>query len=252
MKKLLIVFAALTLGAGAASAADVYQNSSKDTYPFVAPTAAVRAEPFKGGWVGIEGGLGMVNNEIGVGVTDGDAVGYYGVLDGAGAQIGILGVNAGWNFQFGKILVGPAVYYNWVNGKAKATVTSTQFPGSFGADDDYLSKWGIGGRLGYQPWDHTLLYTGLYYTRLDSEVSAWDPDGPVTTPDGTVFPKGVTYNGWQTVLGIETMFSDHVSGKLEGSYSHYGAEDLYRDTGLVINSQPSVLEVKAGLSYHLN
>lgn len=162
------------------------------------------------------------------------------------AQGGLLGVQAGYNHQWGSFVLGVEgdLSYSWADGSSRINT----FPGGTDAgardDSEYSYLASITGRAGYA-FDRTLLYAkgGIAFTRL--EMSDYDD------PDNFNARGADNLTGWTIGGGVEHALNDKWSVK--------GEYQFYRFSGDVALDDPvpfrtyegdfNVHAVKIGLNY---
>lgn len=245
MKKFAVLASAIAaLGfVSAAKAADMPVKA-----PIVAPVTN-----WSGLYLGINAGYawGTTNHTDNFGATSGS-------FNTSG---GVLGVTYGYNWQFGRYVIGFEGDFDYanINGSLNAGVPCSVNLGTtcftnmkdFGTDRV---------RLGYDV-NGWLLYgtAGIGYGEVNAGQS---PCGFVTVravPGGFVgggFSCGDKWRiGWVAGVGVEKMFAPNWSAKLE--YLHYdlGSKVVYNPTNVPAGSAfVSVLErgdmVRAGVNYH--
>ena len=212
---ILMAFAAGTIGATAANAADLYVPPPAS--PVYSPAAAY---DWSGFYIGLQGGFDW--NHATTPTT------Y-----AANENGGIVGVYGGYNWMFASnwlLGVDASINYSWASGSdPTAGVTNSAGPNWKGF---------VRGRLGYA-WDRFLLYgtagaAGMGYTANVTGFSS-----------GTASPWG-----WTVGLGAEMAVSQNLTARLDYSYQDYGTFTLGGSApvgGTTVNVNSSTL--MAGLAY---
>jgi outer membrane immunogenic protein len=146
------------------------------------------------------------------------------------------GLQAGYNRQFGKYVVGVETDFNFTGGSNSSTINATGplltpafFPETISHKLDWFGT--VRGRLGVTPVDRLLLYAtgGLAYGRVASSTSI-----TFNTP-GIFFPfagsASTIGTGWTVGGGGEWAFADHWSAKLEYLYVDLGTMSYLSGNG---------------------
>jgi outer membrane immunogenic protein len=268
MKKLVFVGIALgtlgaaALGIGSASAADLSPMYTK------APPAAVPAGyDWSGIYLGAHVGGAWATNDLsdpGLGFL---ALAGFGVpvvqtTDSSGV---IGGIQGGWNYQFGRFVLGTELDFSWadVNGTSTSTFApailgpGTSISRSLTANTDWIGTSTL--RLGYAR-DRVLFYSkvGAAFAHTNY-TSTWVGNGP---GGGTLFTGtgDKTNVGWTVGFGAEWAFWNNWSAKLEYDYMNFGSKTIPINGVIgpgVINAPGSfgvvneqqINEVKFGINY---
>lgn len=172
-------------------------------------TAAVRAENWTQGYLGVGIGADAMTSEI-----HGDLCCLGASESGpVGGDLG-LSITAGADYQLNShFVVGAFVSYDWSNIETTASVSD-------GIDTVSASllninqSWTVGGRFGVLATPSTLLYALLGYTWLDVEDIGF-LSLPLT--DST---------GWTSGFGFEHKLAGGLSVRGEYSFTHFGRETL--------------------------
>jgi outer membrane immunogenic protein len=229
MYKLIMVgFAVGALVAtGSANAADL---------PFKAPPRAVAPAPAAYDWSGI-----YVGAHVGGGWATNDqsdpGLGIIGTLLGVPPvqttdSSGILGgVQAGWNYQIGRFVIGTEVDFSWADVTGTSTSTfaagiagpGTSISRSLAADTDWIATSTI--RLGYAH-DRWMFYSkaGAAFAHTNYTVN-WVGNGA----GGANLFAGTgdqTHVGWTVGFGAEWAFWNNWSAKLEYDFMDFGSKTV--------------------------
>jgi len=202
--------------------------------PLKAPQAPVAAPTWTGTYIGINGGWasGTSNHSFQSGPSTGD-------FDISG---GVAGVTYGGNWQAGHVVLGFESDFDWAH--INGTVNNGICVGGGGTTCFTNTKWLSTERM-RAGWDFNgwLLYgtAGAAFAR----VRAGQDGCPVT------FCGERTRTGWTAGVGVETMFWQNWSAKLE--YLHY---DLGNDFMYTPGPSVRVLDrgdmIRAGINYHFD
>ena len=199
MKKFLLAGAALLALSGAASAADLtYEPAPAPVEPIVTEAAF----NWTGFYVGVHGGA-----------LFGD---FTGDLDGLSGTGGLIGAQAGYNYQID----------HWVIGVETDIAYSSL---SDVADLEWLGKTTVRG--GYA-WDKFLLYAkgGVAYGDIKfADESQWNV-------------------GWTAGAGVEYAFTNNITAKLEYNYVDLGEDDI-GDFVPAVSGGATGSSVTAGLNF---
>ncbi len=142
---------------------------------------------------------------------------------------GVLGVQAGYNFQHGRWVFGVegdvsgsnidgGVTYDFDLGTPADTVTETQ-----SMDLQYMAT--LRARLGYDMGPFLLYATaGWAVANIDTNFTT-TVSGAGALPDGTISGSdSVTHDGWVFGGGVEGWVRDNVSIRMEYLYANFGEE----------------------------
>ena len=223
MKKFLLGTVALVAFAAPAMAADLGARTYTKA-PAYAPAPIYNWTGFYIG--GHVGGAFVADDSIAAGLT----------ANNDGQFLG--GVQGGYDYQFAP---------NWVLGaEAQYSWTGSQNNGFSGGGFEFVNKQkGLGsvtGRLGYT-WGPALLYAKGGYAFADYSTSF---------TGGTVaaFSKG-SQDGYTVGAGLEYLFTQNWSGKLEYQYFDFG-NTTFNYLGTNYTAKNDEHTVKAGLNYRFN
>jgi outer membrane immunogenic protein len=199
MKKFLLAGTALLALSGAATAADLtYEPAPAPVEPIVTEAAF----DWTGFYVGVHGGA-----------LFGD---FTGDLDGLSGTGGLVGAQAGYNYQID----------HWVIGVETDIAYSSL---SDVADLDWLGKTTVRG--GYA-WDKFLVYAkgGVAYGDIKfADESQWNV-------------------GWTAGAGVEYAFTNNLTAKLEYNYVDLGEDDI-GDLTPAVSGGATGSSVTAGLNF---
>jgi outer membrane immunogenic protein len=233
MKKLLLATAALAMMATAASAADLPQRQ-------VAPAPYVPVAPaftWTGFYLGLNAGYAFASSDKINWADTGPAGGS--IKASRDGFIG--GAQAGYNWQFGQMVVGAETDIQYTDLKKRG---NDGFGGTARVDTNYLGT--VRARLGFVPMDRALLYVtgGLAYG--DTKLEAFN-----TLVGGA--SKRDTNVGWTLGAGVEYAITNNITTKLEYLYYDLGSSKLnYSNANLDAASYKTENRgsiVRAGLNY---
>ncbi len=208
----LLAVAALALGAGTASAADLGQRPV-----YKAPPAPVMAAyNWSGFYVGGHLGYGWGSEEARF-----TASGLTGATDPDGF---LAGAQLGFNWQTGAFVFGIEGDWTWTNADGTSATAVASDHNWYGSAT---------GRLGYA-WDNWLLYVKGGAAWMDADY----------TFGGT---GGGTRSGWTLGTGLEWAVGNNWSAKLEYNYMDFGSETYTLPTSTAIDTQVHL--IKLGLNY---
>jgi outer membrane immunogenic protein len=207
MRRSLLATAAFAASIGAAAAADLGGGRVIPALPEV-PAVLAPSTSWSGCYAGVGGGWGVSK-------TEAEAFGF--VIDGLGADGGILSALGGCDLQLGQVVVGAFGEYSWHHDH------TLQFgPLSTSLDE----SWSVGGRAGVLVGP-TLVYGLAGFTRAEFEFGDHD---------------GIVYGG-----GVELPIGNGFALRGEYTFSDYDTE---RYDGFV-DVSPDVHAVKAALTYKI-
>lgn len=129
----------------------------------------------------------------------------------------------GYNWQAGSVVFGVEGDWNWISGKANATIPSG-IPVFASSDLRWMST--VRGRVGYTIMPSTLLYV----TGGAAWASFSDAWGSPTTPTFTMSDSFVR-TGWTAGGGIEQMFATHWTARAEVLYADFGTHEVISTAG---------------------
>lgn len=257
MKKL--ISAGIALGALALSGSVQAADLPVKARPMAAPVGYDWSGIYLGAHVGggwatndlSDPGLGFIGSLLGVPVVQ--------TTDSSGILGGITG---GWNYQFGRFVLGTEFDFSWadVNGTSTSTLLGFGGPGTgisraLTANTDWMGTSTL--RLGYAH-DRVLFYSkaGAAYAHT-KYTDNWTAPVIGTLFTGTADKTAV---GWTVGFGAEYAFWNNWSAKLEYDFMDFGSKtipvngvigpgvvNLPFSAGLV--NEQTIQEVKFGVNY---
>jgi outer membrane immunogenic protein len=234
MKKFLLATVALVaLGATVpALAADLPARTQYTK----APAYAAPLYNWTGFYIGGHlGGVFSDNSNFG-GLTTGN--------NGNGRFLG--GLQGGADYQFNpNWVIGAEAEYSWIAGNNGSVV----FPNGSSYTNNQRGLGSVTGRIGYT-WGPGLLYVKGGYAYSDNNES-------VVNGAGASVPfafSGNHSNGYTVGAGLEYMFTQNWSGKIEYQYYNFGSSSFTAPAALVPfgNFRTDDHVVKAGINYRFN
>ncbi len=258
-----MAFGAVVAAANSSQAADL---------PFKAAPQAVAPAPaydWSGIYIGAHVGGGWATNDLSdpsIGLVAVALPGFPVVQTTDSSGI-LGGVQAGWNYQFGRFVLGTEFDFSWAD--VNGTSTSTFAPGFAGAgssisrsltaNTDWIGTSTL--RLGYAH-DHWLFYSkvGAAYDHT-KYTSAWTANIP-GGGGGSIFAGtgSKTQVGWTVGFGVEWAIWNNLSAKLEYDFMDFGSKTIPINGAFglggpaigasfgLVNEQ-TISEVKFGLNY---
>lgn len=234
MKRLLFATATVVAFASAANAADLPARTYTKAPPPITPPAIIY------NWTGfyIGGHLGGAFN----GSND-----FFG---SDGRFLG--GVQVGADYQFNtNWVLGVEGQYSWTDRKT----TAVDFlPGGFTISDRNSNLGSVTGRLGYA-WGPALLYAkGGVAFREGNHVNVYD----TFTGAPVAFTSSRDSVGWTVGGGLEYLFTQNWSGKIEYQYYNFGNTDVTIPVApatlapAAVSYRADVHTIKAGINYRFN
>ncbi|UGV24834.1 porin family protein [Rhodopseudomonas boonkerdii] len=230
MKKFLLGTAALLAMGASASAADLAARPYTKAPAYVAAPIYNWTGFYIGGHVG-----GAFNGNSGFGGTSDNSDGRF-----------LGGVQAGADYQFApNWVIGIEGQYSWVGNNN----TNIVFGGTgFGYNLNQKGLASVTGRIGYT-WGPALLYVKGGWAYQDATETLFAPVGytggfATTTKD----------NGYTVGAGLEYLFTQNWSGKIEYQYYDFGKTEITTPALSAIygSSKNDQHTVKAGLNYRFN
>ena len=204
-----------------AYAADVYVAA-----PDESPVIEVGAPDFSwaGPYIGLQGGYDW-NSAVNTSHPDEDIT--------AAINGGLVGLYAGYNWQFGQAVVGvdASVNFDWAVG----SVLSLGVPTGDTAEVDWKAF--LRARFGFAVADHLLIYgtAGASYADLKPIFA-----GGVVQGDPAAW-------GWTVGAGVEFALSQHVTARLDYAYADYGSYNY--PGGIVATNASHTLTGGVALKY---
>ena len=180
----------------------------------LAATAAIAAEPpalaplppppvFT--WTGV-----YLTAQVG-GAFDGTTVNINGWTHGFGQSGAFGGINLGYNYQIGALVLGLQAEYNF------AGITGSSFSYPFGLTDSIRQFGSVDGRLGYA-FNRFLVYAigGFAYGDIRHSIQ----------PAGAYSPLffGASEYGWDVGGGVEYALTDNWTARVEYRYYNWGTK----------------------------
>jgi len=225
MKKFLLGTAALLAMGASASAADLAARPYTKAPAYVASPIYNWTGFYIGGHVG---GAFAGNNAItGTDNSDGRFLG---------------GIQGGYDYQFApNWVLGIEANYSWTGSSNNNGVVN-----GYAYNSDLKGLGSVTGRLGYT-WGPALLYVKGGYAYADLNQSIVGP---------TVVVLDVKKNGYTVGAGLEYLFTQNWSGKIEYQYYDFGNTTVVSGLGAFGLNGTSYKNdehtVKAGLNYRFN
>ncbi len=232
MKSLFAAAAILAFGACSASAADLAPRS----YTKASPPIVAHVYNWTGFYIGAEAGRGWGGDRWGD---------VYGTIllanpkpDGA-----LAGGVVGFNWQFTPhLVVGIEGSFNWANlNDRQVDVLAPEYTVSTKIDRLFTAT----GRLGYA-WGSWMVYGkgGAAWTR--------DENSFIAPAFGNFFFPAFNREGWTAGGGIEWMFANSWSAKVEYDHYDFGQKDTFLGEDEHLGARLNLDSVKAGINYHFN
>jgi outer membrane immunogenic protein len=201
IRRLLLSSTALATMSGMAFAADLSMRPAPA--PFIAPPAFT--------WTGFY--IGATVGGVSLSTTSFEGCSDCSSQNNLGGGV-IAGGTLGYNYQMGNIVLGLEGDFSYAGAQSNFT---DDFNGIFGKSQ--LTDLGTARvRLGYTPWDRTLLYVTGGFAWGDLKNSLGE-DFPVP---GVSQSTRKTASGWTIGGGIEQAITDHVTVKVEALYVDLG------------------------------
>ena len=149
---------------------------------------------------------------------------------------------ADWQFAPNSV-VGAEAEYSWLSGNVGAV-----FPGGFAYNNNQRGLGSVTGRFGYT-WGPGLLYVKGGYAFSDNNESVTFGGVPVAFAI-----NGDHRNGYTVGAGLEYMFAQNWSAKVEYQYYNFGSANFIAPAALVPlgNFTTDDHTVKAGINYRFN
>lgn len=208
--------AAVLLSASASHAADVINAAPVPTFTW------------SGFYIGVNGGYGGGTFKHPFSVTDPTTVPPTTLLNGSvdlNASGFLGGVQAGYNFQYDRMIYGIEADFQGSSIDSKASLNlnggGASISGQVGTKVDWFGT--VRGRIGFTPFDRFMAYGtgGLAYGHVKSYASGDAFGGSFAVS------KSNTKAGWTVGAGIEYAVTDHLSFKTEYLFTDLGKSTLY-------------------------
>jgi outer membrane immunogenic protein len=187
------------------------------------------AEPiadWTGFHIGIGGGYGSVLHE-GDAFASFESIVLGADLDDVGDEGGILTVEAGFDLQLSdRFVVGILGDFTWADFESEATsrfaVSQTLIETGIGIGLEDM--WTIAGRFGFLSSPDTLWYGLVGWTHADVEFEGEFSKGKIGQEPSFEFSfdDSESVDGLTVGAGVDHMFTDNISGKLEYRYTDLG------------------------------
>lgn len=241
-KSLLVVvtMAAALAGTQLAGAADL---------PVKAPPMVAPAWNWSGWYVGINGGFGGNETKYPFSAPTLGTTGE-GSLTSSGF---FAGGQVGYNWQWSSNWVfGIEADLQWANIEAKLAATAATPVGGLSLSAGTEVNWfgTVRGRIGYIPWDRTLVYAtgGFAYGNTTTRLNVGAPGVAVA------FSQDNTQTGWTAGAGFEIAVLPNVSFKTEYLYVDLGQATAFNGVAfgvlpLTVSENTTFHTVKAGLNW---
>jgi outer membrane immunogenic protein len=171
--------------------------------------------------------------------------GFGGTSDNSNGRF-LGGVQVGGDYQFApNWVVGIEGQYSWV-GSNNTNVAFVPAGNTYNLNQKGIAS--VTGRIGYT-WGPALLYVKGGYAYSDYSESL------VSTATGAAVPfaAGTTHDGYTVGAGLEYLFTQNWSGKIEYQYYDFGKTTFTAPGTLAgLSSRNDEHTVKAGLNYRFN
>jgi outer membrane immunogenic protein len=161
---------------------------------------------------------------------------------------GLVGVQIGYNQQYGALLVGMEAELGWLNANAQKILDR---PAN---DQDILSaeyRWQsiLALRAGYAV-GQALIYAkgGLAFAKIDTFAADFD-NGAIY--EGSIIDTSNVETGWVAGGGVEYAIGSGISLKAEYLYADFGDSNSRSSDGDIYRSEHTLHTVKAGLNFLL-
>lgn len=229
----------VAVGAPPAIAADLVYNNPAPSY---ASQSELGETNWTGGYVGAFGGVASGNFEYSASDSTSSEVSGGGALGG---------LQAGYDFQIGKAVVGGVADIALTNIEADVTIRdrtgSTETSTSASSQVDYLGT--VRGRAGYAT-DRVLAYGhgGLAYGKTEAETSQSQRIGN-STQTSSESRESHTKLGYVVGVGLEYKATETVSLQTEYGYFDLGKDRLLNDQGLRVDEDVDFHAVKGGVNF---
>lgn len=193
---------------------------------------------WSGFYIGAHGGIAAGDSGYGVGPAGGPPLVTFGVTAGGG----LVGGQAGYNWQFGNFVVGGVADIAWSGYQANLSGAIVPVPIGFAATSNlnYLAT--LRARAGYA-FDRTLVYatSGLAYGSTTQTLTALG---------ATLFTATQSRVGWTLGAGFEHAITDRLTVGGEYAYVDLGTRDVFNNGVLQFTESTRFHTVKAFANYH--
>jgi opacity protein-like surface antigen len=162
----------------------------------------------------------------------------------------LLGGQAGYNVQVGKIVYGIEGDYGWSNAKGGKACTGGAAPFFFTCEAEVNSLASLTGRVGHT-WGRALFYVkgGLAAGEATVQTSN-NRNLPVPPSNTPVNGESNWQLGWTLGGGMEFALTDRWSAKAEYMYYDLGQESYRIDNNLIADAETRGSTVRIGVNYH--
>ena len=155
-------------------------------------------------------------------------------------------IEGGFDYQMDSMVFGVLANYDF--GKTSMDSSASNSQDGFGQDvDTEIStnlevgdSWAAGARFGLLPTERTLLYVLGGYTQANISQDA-NVNGTLLLDPPVPFDESVSGSGWESGYfvgtGIETMFTDNITIKLEYRFADYGKVGINHEEPVSIPGQ---------------
>ncbi len=230
MKKFLLGTAALLAMGASASAADLAAR------PYTKAPAYVAAPIYN--WTGF-----YIGGHVG-GAFNGNS-GFGGTTDNSDGRF-LGGVQGGADYQFApNWVIGVEGQYSWVgSNNTNIAFVGAGVPAGTGYNLNQKGLASVTGRLGYT-WGPALLYVKGGWAYQDATETLF-------TPVAVPFATTTKSNGYTVGAGLEYLFTQNWSGKVEYQYYDFGKTSFSAPLAGFGSTRNDEHTVKAGLNYRFN
>jgi outer membrane immunogenic protein len=237
MKKLLVATTALV--AVSLSAPAFAADLAARPYTKAPPAMVAPVTTWGGFYLGVQGGGGWGTSDETY-LLSPNRPGLLGT-QGYDMSGGFVGGVAGYNWQFGNVVLGLEGDYHWADINGRSAEISAGDGNTFSTK---LSSFGdIKGRLGYAAGSALFFVSGG--AAVGNLKHSYDVPGY-----GSPYSSSDTRWGWTVGAGAEYMFAQNWSAKVEYNYIDFGKSTLSVENTPIFEWKDTVHTVKAGVSYH--
>jgi outer membrane immunogenic protein len=229
MRKILLGGVALTALAAA------FPSFAADLPPNSAPPNSYYSSTPVFNWTGLYAG---VNGGYGSGSFLGGGTTRFG-----GADAGVLGATAGYNYQVNQFVVGVESDLDWTSFES----SKTYLPGPISENAKLDDLWTMRGRVGYA-MDNVLLFATGGYAGGMIRTSLTDSTSPVPL-GGPTYRSDYYSNGFAIGGGLEYALSSAISIKAEYLYTSLDRQTIFGGAHLTTAALNESL-VRGGVDFH--